>query len=97
MDTLDNYSRILFCAKANTLFFKVTLKSNIWLIVSRNVLSLMWFVSVENRSIVGQLWVSSENCLHYVYLAGCTCVCCDRIFGIENTELIVTYAEENKL
>ena len=45
-------------------------------------------VSVESRSRV-------ENMLVSIMLVARTCVCCDRIIGIENTELIVTYVLEN--
>ena len=30
-------------------------------------------------------------------LVTCTCVCCDRVFDVEDTELIVTYVQGNKI
>ena len=30
-------------------------------------------------------------------LVTCTCVCCDHVFDVEDTELIVTYLQGNKL
>ena len=54
--------------------------------MTRVMLSLLWFVSVENRSIVkrciGQHSVSSGNVC--IMLVGCTYVSCGRIFGNEN-------------
>ena len=32
-----------------------------------------------------------------IILVACTYVCCDRIFDVEDTELLVMYAQENKL
>ena len=39
---------------------------------------------------IGQKSVNIENCIHMLL----ACVCCDRIFVIENTELIVTHTGE---
>ena len=69
------------------------------MIVSRNddKGDSLLFVSLENRSIVarciGQLWVSSGNCVHYIsYMHMRDCV-----FDVEDTELIVTHVQGNKL
>ena len=37
--------------------------------------------------------VRIRNC----QFVACSCVCCDRIFGVENAELVVAYLQEQKL
>ena len=45
------------------------------------------------------MYCNSESVVETVCIivVTCTCVCCDHVFDVEDTELIVTYVQGNKL
>ena len=89
--------------KPGACLLKVTLKSNIFLSYQMQPHTMMTRVmfTVENRSMVnrciGQHSVYGGNYLHYISFVHAHMFVCDHIFGIENTELIVTHIQEKKL
>ena len=89
--------------KVGTFFFKVTLRAFVFLsymIVSRN--DDKGHCCLSHSRIVRQstdVSVNSESVVETVciILVTCTSVCCARVFDVEDTELIVTYVQGNKL
>ena len=100
---------VVLCSvlKTGTLFFKVTLKSNIFLsyiiVSSNNDKGLVKFTAVcLGRELFDSRPMYWSTLSHVgetmcIMLVARTCVCCDRIIGIEKKELVVTYVLENKL
>ena len=89
--TLNDYSRILFYGKGWYILLKVTFKSNIfvsYIIFSRNDQKRVMFsvVGLSRESFDGRpmyVLVSTQSVMETAcIIITCTCVCCDRIFGI---------------